>query len=157
MASNYTEHLGLTLWDAQDSVLRTEFNENNRKIDAGILELSPKFYAGSYVGTGTYGAENPVRLQLPFVPKLILLTSFGNGDSTYSDCLAVMIANQPTALLLLSHHYTVSYVLFQQLNVTWSGTQVSWYGTKIGQFHEEEEANYSANHSGCTYNYIAIG
>ena len=36
MASNYTEHYGLCQWEATDQVLRTEFNEDNRKIEAAL-------------------------------------------------------------------------------------------------------------------------
>lgn len=37
----------------------------------------------SYVGTGTYGANNPCSLTLPFVPKLILLVSTGTSATDF--------------------------------------------------------------------------
>lgn len=36
MASNYTENYGLCQWEATDAVLRTDFNEDNAKIDAAL-------------------------------------------------------------------------------------------------------------------------
>ena len=39
--------------------------------------------------------------------------------------------------------------VFQKLYVTWNGTEVSWYNA--------DNENYSMNHNGYTYNYIAIG
>ena len=36
MASNYTENYGLCQWEAKDSFVRTEFNQDNAKIDAAI-------------------------------------------------------------------------------------------------------------------------
>lgn len=36
MASNYTENYGLCQWEASDAVERTEFNEDNSKIDAAL-------------------------------------------------------------------------------------------------------------------------
>lgn len=36
MASNYTEKYGLCQWEATDAVLRTDFNEDNQKIDAAL-------------------------------------------------------------------------------------------------------------------------
>lgn len=36
MASNYTENYGLCQWEATDAVLRTDFNEDNQKIDAAL-------------------------------------------------------------------------------------------------------------------------
>lgn len=40
MASNYTENCGLCQWEATDQVLRTEFNEDNQKIDAALKNQS---------------------------------------------------------------------------------------------------------------------
>lgn len=39
MASNYTENYGLCQWEATDQVLRTDFNEDNQKIEAAFLAL----------------------------------------------------------------------------------------------------------------------
>lgn len=38
MASNYTENYGLCQWEATDQVLRTEFNEDNAKVDAALVK-----------------------------------------------------------------------------------------------------------------------
>ena len=40
MASNYTENYGLCQWEATDGVLRTDFNEDNAKIDTVLKGLS---------------------------------------------------------------------------------------------------------------------
>ena len=40
MASNYTENYGLCQWEAGDSFVRTEFNQDNQKIDAAIQRLA---------------------------------------------------------------------------------------------------------------------
>lgn len=40
MASNYTDNYKLCQWEAEDRVLRTEFNEDNAKIDAALVSLS---------------------------------------------------------------------------------------------------------------------
>ena len=36
MASNYTEHYGLCQWEAGDPFIRTDFNQDNQKIDAAL-------------------------------------------------------------------------------------------------------------------------
>ena len=36
MASNYTEQYKLCQWEETDAVLRTDFNEDNQKIDAAL-------------------------------------------------------------------------------------------------------------------------
>ena len=39
MATNHTEHYGLCQWEATDQVLRTDFNEDNQKIEAELARL----------------------------------------------------------------------------------------------------------------------
>ena len=78
MASNYTTNYQLNQWEAGDQVLRTEFNQDNQKIDTalkthddaiaalqtGISKCGTcKFETFSYVGTGT---NQTVPLQLSF-------------------------------------------------------------------------------------------
>lgn len=39
MASNYTEKYKLCQWEATDAVLRTDFNEDNAKLEAALKAL----------------------------------------------------------------------------------------------------------------------
>lgn len=39
MASNHTEKYQLNQWDADDKVIRTDFNEDNAKIEAALAGL----------------------------------------------------------------------------------------------------------------------
>ena len=39
MASNYTNNYGLCQWEATDAVLRTDFNQDNAKIEAALAIL----------------------------------------------------------------------------------------------------------------------
>ena len=41
MAGNYTEHYQLSQWQPQDRVLRTEFNQDNARLDAAIRAAVP--------------------------------------------------------------------------------------------------------------------
>lgn len=38
MASNHTQHYGLCQWEATDQVLRTEFNEDNVKLEEALIQ-----------------------------------------------------------------------------------------------------------------------
>ena len=145
---NYTKNYQLNQWDASDYVRREDFNEDNRKIEKAIANAGAKFAGGTYVGTGTYSEENPVRLQFSFEPKLILLTNCGGADR-YSDGFAVLIQGQTKAFLLLANGSDMNSTMFWKLYVTWNGTEVSWYNPN--------NENTSMNHNGYTYNYIAIG
>ena len=39
MASNHTEHFSLNKWQADDQVKRTDFHEDNAKIEAALNDL----------------------------------------------------------------------------------------------------------------------
>ena len=41
MAGSYTEHYQLSQWQPQDRVLRTEFNQDNAKLDGAIAAAVP--------------------------------------------------------------------------------------------------------------------
>ena len=43
MASNHTQHYGLCQWEATDAVLRTDFNEDNQKIDTALKTQAGNF------------------------------------------------------------------------------------------------------------------
>ena len=84
MATNHTEHYELSQWVRTDSVLMSDFNEDNAKIDAAlhdVLDTIPKVVAGSYTGTGEGGV---VHYSLGFKPKLLfLITDNAYGGNTY--------------------------------------------------------------------------
>lgn len=40
MASNHTEHFSLNQWLPDDQVKRTDFNEDNAKIDSALKDLA---------------------------------------------------------------------------------------------------------------------
>ena len=85
MASNQTEHYGLNQWEAEDPFVRTEFNEDNRKIDKALAEkteqsdflaltevvaLKGRLAIGTYAGNG---AASRV-ISVGFTPKVVVLT-----------------------------------------------------------------------------------
>lgn len=39
MASNHTTRYGFNQWEGSDQVLRSDFNEDNAKIEAALIEL----------------------------------------------------------------------------------------------------------------------
>ena len=92
VASNYTTNYQLNQWEAADQVLRTDFNQDNQKIDAALAGLAAKntelegavaaAVAGAgncqmelftYTGTGAYGTENPTRVQFSHLPEFFLI------------------------------------------------------------------------------------
>ena len=154
MASNYTENYGLCQWEATDQVLRTEFNEGNAKMDTAIAENATAITAltaqlaqtgncrietFTYTGTGTYGEENPTRIQFSGKPVFFMVYEgyfilFGS----YNDVQGSMIYR-------VERDYDTS---TSPLTLHWSGTQVSFYN--------ETYASYQGNVAGRLYRVLAL-
>jgi len=78
-SSNETKHIGLCQWEADDPVLREDFNADNAILDEVIKELKaatermePVY--GSYYGSGDYNTgEGQQTIQLGFRPSFVLV------------------------------------------------------------------------------------
>lgn len=112
-------------------------------------EAGVRIATGSYVGTGTYGEQNPNSLTLPFVPKFMVISS---RKSSGQYCHAFFFC------LSLTSSYTYAGFWGQIANQTsidnrsvakLEGSTVSWYNTS--------QYDFQFNESGGTYNYWAIG
>lgn len=95
-----------------------------------------RFISSSYIGTGTYGSSNLNVINLPFNPKMVIISQ---SDGFY---LGILINSSSTGKTIIgsSAHST--------LTVTWGDKQVLWYASSIAN---------QLNTSGKTYNYIALG
>lgn len=122
-------------------------------LDKTIESLAPlmlsgaKIEVGSYVGTGTYGVDNPNTLTFGFEPKLLLireikydLTQFNNA--TYIDCFALDSEYLPNAQL---YHFDI----FLHCYAKKIGNTVYWYSTQSN--------SYQCNTETYIYKYMAIG
>ena len=90
MASNHTEHFSLNQWQADDQVKRTDFNEDNAKIDAALNDLS-----GGLAEKATTAALETVSKKLAAMPCLVTGTYTGDG----TDSRLISLGFQPKALL----------------------------------------------------------
>ncbi|MEY8404571.1 hypothetical protein AALA54_14775 [Oscillospiraceae bacterium 44-34] len=74
---NRTQNYNLCQWEAADKVQRTDFNEDNRKIEAAILAArkAPCCVYGTYVGNG-----GTVTVDVGFRPGFLVII-----PGTYSD------------------------------------------------------------------------
>ena len=82
---NRTNNYNLCQWEETDRVRRTDFNEDNAKIDAALggmvrrvaeLEKS-RFYTGSYVGNGASSRT----ISLPWAPSFMILLTWVHGQA----------------------------------------------------------------------------
>lgn len=74
---NKTEHYQLNQWDPEDDFLRTDFNEDNAKIDAALGSKCGVVF-GTYVGDGTASRT----ISIGFTPDILYTcTQHGNAGS----------------------------------------------------------------------------
>lgn len=116
---------------------------------AEIAANRAKVAYGSYAGTGQYGSSHPVTLVLPFEPKFIVVLSgssnyFGpqSGSSGYYSSWFMATRG-------VSKVY-VGYAGYTEVNLTWSGNNVSWYTSSASPGSQ-------CDASGVTYYWIAVG
>ena len=138
MATNYTENLALCQWAAEDTVLREEFNADNRKIDAA-LATKCEAYIGTYTGTGALTQT----IKLGFKPKFVWVWISGATfpfDSSYDCSSAIAIPNHPA----------VNYNNNTALEITDTGF-IAAYKPSLGSNYD----NF-LNTSGTVYVYLAL-
>lgn len=111
-----------------------------------ILKDNARIQAGSYVGTGTYGADNPCTLTFDFSPKVVIINA---EDPYYNVFLAPILIKGLTYIYYITSYYTANDAIkHESLHPTWGNNFVNWYGRS-----ETSQMNWN----NITYNYIAIG
>ena len=108
MASNHTEHFSLNQWLPDDQVKRTDFNEDNAKIDAALNDLSGGLaekadqaaldaLAAEVAKKATTAALETVSKKLASMPCLVTGTYTGDG----AESRLISLGFQPKALLVM--------------------------------------------------------
>lgn len=92
----------------------------------------------SYVGTGTYGVDNPNSLTFDFVPKCVFLQCVDYGPYRTFLIRGAMYAN-----------FKLSEDTYSQNHISWHSKTVSWFSTSY--------VEYQYNEAGKKYIALAIG
>lgn len=109
MASNHTEHFSLNQWLPDDQVKRTDFNEDNAKIDAALNDLSGGLaekagqaaldaLAAEVAKKATTAALEALSNTLASMPRLVTGSYTGNGEESR----LISLGFQPKALLVMT-------------------------------------------------------
>ena len=152
MASNYTTNYQLPKWEKTDRVQMKDFNDMTATLDAALKANADaaaantqtlaaqaqtiaklgncKVVAGSYTGDGTYGADHAIMLNFSHKPMLVFVQA-KERNAHYR------------MMLLRDSQWAFPYAAdkYNQTNVTWGATSVSWYSTysKDGQANNQLE------------------
>ena len=108
MASNHTANYQLCQWQADDQVLRTDFNEDNAKIDSALKDLAAAreekadqsaldALAAEVAKKATTAALDALSKTLASVPLLVTGSYTGNG----AESRLISLGFQPKALLVM--------------------------------------------------------
>ena len=94
-----------------------------------------KVVAGSYTGDGTYGADHAITLNFSHKPMLV----FVQAKERNAHYRMMLLRDSLWAFPYAADKYN-------QTNVTWGATSVSWYSTysKDGQANNQLEYQYVA-------------
>jgi len=158
MPSSFTKNYKLNQWEADDRVLRTDFNSDNAKIDAalagkaeksvvtslqGTLDAAkatiPRIFFGTYTGSGTASRL----IDLGFTPKAVLVF-MQDGTTQYSNAAVGGLA-MPGLPAKIDNGSKV----FPGVTVTDSGFQV--YFDRSDDYYRS-----LSNTKGVVYYYIAF-
>ena len=116
-----------------------------------LVSGGAKIQTGSYVGTGTYGQDNPCSLTFDFEPKWAFISEESATGQALNGC-GVAFFNNESATYTMGYGVTGS-MQFAQSNPTyfvsiWNNKSLSWYGTA---------ANNQLNIGTSVYRYVCIG
>ena len=182
MASNYTEHFSLSQWLPDDQVKRTDFNEDNAKIDAALNDLSGGLaekagqaaldaLAAEVAKKATTAALEAVRAA---VPKIAVGTYSGTGtygasnptrlnfSGSLSGAPQLLVVKQNEdqddminrGLILIRGAKSVSCFLCRDISSQIQNT-VTWNAHAVSWY--ADNAASQMNESGVVYRYFAIG
>ena len=167
MASNYTSNYGLCQWEANDKVLRSEFNGDNAKIDAAISAVDSRVD-----GKASTSALNSLKNMVSSLSTTITgqgntlgkkgncqvaVTSYtGNGQDTRTHTFPkkpVMFFIIGNALMFVGYGSTwaMNHDGSFAINTAWSGASVTLSVNAI-----TNQARAIANVNGKTYQIIAL-
>ena len=167
MASNYTSNYGLCQWEANDKVLRSEFNGDNAKIDAAISAVDSRVD-----GKASTSALNSLKNTVSSLSTTVsgqgntlgkkgncqvAVTSYtGNGQNTRTHTFPkkpVMFFIIGNALMFVGYGSTwaMNHDGSFAINTAWSGASVTLSVNAI-----TNQARAIANVNGKTYQIIAL-
>ena len=133
-----TEKYQFNLIEGADDFSPEPLNENTQRAEA-LLAGRARLAAGSYTGTGQYGADNPTVLEIPDAerPPSVIIVSHPEGFYK-----AVLVRGMEKYCVWWENYRT------HNIEVTWTDKGVRWYST--------EDSGIQLNTKDQTFYYAAI-
>ena len=154
MASHQTTNFQLCQWEADDEVLRADFNADNLKIEnalSAIKTVADKAYTtdsgpivvGSYTGNSpsgmSYGNSYTQKITLGFQPKAVIVWNPSAYTSNSSEGIAPYLG-----------------MAIQGVSMSWDNLTVNEDGFTVGTHKESSVIKPNLNNQGTNYCYLAF-
>lgn len=128
------------------------FGLDSTAVPDDVFKKAGRVVTGSYVGTGTYGASNPTVLNLPFRPKLVLVSLADDTTYEVKNRFMILVDHGTTGTCLRGDD--ANGVIGQGVRrPTFFNNGVSWYTSEGSSTAPATQGNTA----GTTYGYVAIG
>ena len=164
MSTNHTPNFNLCQWEATDKVLRTDFNQDNQKIDAA-LSAHDTALAGK-VSSGELAALAQRTTALASRPALV--TGTYTGDGTASRTISLGFTPKAVLVMPATGHMSDAYLGYRYggLALDQSPVTTSWSSeagdpvlniTEGGfQVYYDHSEDIFSNQEDTLYHYIAL-
>ena len=170
MAMNVTPFVGTDNFNMEtfNNMISQINNGVNSEISEVLAQLGTKakIQTGSYVGTGTYGADNPCSLTFDFEPTILWV--YYMEKAFYTDMsettIAKYIGSSMGFIIPNNSNSTEWDTTFSNINPTDSATfhyafidkQLTWYNTYNSTGGGGNTGTEQFNRKNCIYHWIAI-
>ena len=131
----------------QITVDKTEYEQLKADV-ASLKNNQSTVTTGTYMGTGTYGINNPCKINFEKAPQIVLISTIDEDEYT-SSCGLVFIQGCKNSTISVWARKNESGVLRQSI-VNWNnnGKQLEWYSN--------HDTSHQLNSKGKEYKYVAI-
>lgn len=133
-----TDKYKFNLIERDDDFSPDPLNQNAQLLES-ILDGRARLVAGSYTGTGEYGADHPTVLEIPDAERPPSVIMVGHPDGFYK---AVLVRGMEKYCVWWENYRT------HDILVTWTDKGARWYST--------EGDAYQFNNRSSTYFYVAL-
>lgn len=166
MASNYTKNYALCQWEETDQVLRTEFNEDNTKIEAALVKhdaaLSENMQAIRTEADNRAEAINSLSTALAGKGncKVEVKSYSGTGNYGSGNLTTVTFSNTPQVVIIYCSNTGNMVTLIygcnraQMVDAMCIPLSVSWSGSTVRL--SSNDAKSQMNESNYTYFAVAL-
>ena len=133
-----------------DQPTMANFNEKFQECIQSALDLGVQIETGSYVGTGSNGANSPNSLTFGFVPDFVIISSFGWEMDSGAGFFTPKTLTQSFTSYAYAYCNRNGTAALGEYNAKIVGNVLSWHNLSSNEYWSQ------LNTQGLTYYYYAV-